>query len=209
MKSGKNTDITPFNQFEENRHYVEMYFNVIFNNIRDPLFVKDQECRLLLVNDAFCQLFGMSRSEIIGKTLAGKVPSSEMEHFLSIDIQVLEDGKEILCEEALTAGGEQTKIILTRKNRFIDPQGNPFLVGVIHDITERKRTEDKLELAASVFTHAGEGIMITDAAGILVDVNETFTHITGYTSEKVLGETQIFSNLDANLQRFMSRCGTR
>ena len=39
-----------------------------------------------------------------------------------------------------------------------------------------------------MFTNAGEGIMITDAKGILVDVNQTFTRITGYTAEEVLGK---------------------
>jgi diguanylate cyclase (GGDEF)-like protein/PAS domain S-box-containing protein len=174
--------------FEENSQHIEMYLNVIFNNTQDPIFVKDEECRLLLVNDAFCSLFGLPRSQIIGKTLAEKVPPSEREYFLSIDRKVLEDGKEVLCEETLTIGDVQTKIIVTKKNRFIDPKGKYFLVGVIHDITQRKRTEEKLELAASVFTHAGEGIMITDAAGILVDVNETFSRITGYSAEEVLGK---------------------
>jgi diguanylate cyclase (GGDEF)-like protein/PAS domain S-box-containing protein len=55
------------------------------------------------------------------------------------------------------------------------------------DITRNKETEDRLRLAANVFTHASEGIYITDAAGAIVEVNETFTRITGYTREEVLG----------------------
>jgi diguanylate cyclase (GGDEF)-like protein/PAS domain S-box-containing protein len=47
---------------------------------------------------------------------------------------------------------------------------------------------DKLQLAASVFTHAREGIMITDARGSIVDVNETFTRITGFSREEALGQ---------------------
>ena len=66
---------------------------------------------------------------------------SEREHFLAIDRQVLAQGKEILCEETITFSGEKTKIILTRKNRYTDPQGNYFIVGTIYDISERKQTE--------------------------------------------------------------------
>jgi diguanylate cyclase (GGDEF)-like protein/PAS domain S-box-containing protein len=49
-------------------------------------------------------------------------------------------------------------------------------------------SHDKLQLAASVFTHAREGIMITDAKGVIVDVNETFTRITGFSREEAVGQ---------------------
>ena len=52
---------------------------------------------------------------------------------------------------------------------------------------ERKAAEEKLKLAASVFTHAREGITITDAAGAILDVNETFSRLTGYSRDEVLG----------------------
>jgi len=55
------------------------------------------------------------------------------------------------------------------------------------EILAHTRSEDALRLAASVFTHAREGIAITDAQGILIDVNEAFTHITGYSRAEVLG----------------------
>ena len=55
------------------------------------------------------------------------------------------------------------------------------------DITKAKQAEDRLMLAASVFAHAREAIVITDFDGAILDVNETFTRITGYTHEEVLG----------------------
>lgn len=53
---------------------------------------------------------------------------------------------------------------------------------------EKDKDRTRLELAASVFTHAREGIMITDAQAKIVDVNETFTQITGYARSEVLGK---------------------
>lgn len=120
---------------------IEKTFEAILNITGDPIFVKDDECRLILVNDAFCELFGLVRHEIIGKTLAEKVPLSEHEHFLSIDKKVLDEGKEIICQESLTTNGKQTKIVLTKKSRFVDSRGKRYLVGIVNDITERKRTE--------------------------------------------------------------------
>jgi diguanylate cyclase (GGDEF)-like protein/PAS domain S-box-containing protein len=187
-----NKEATPINQLEENLSQINMYLEMVFNNIGDPIFVKDEECRLLFVNDAFCYIFGLPRKEIIGKTLAERVPLSEQEHFLSIDRQVLKEGKEVLCEETLTTNGQQSKTILTRKNRFVDAKGNYFLLGVIHDITKRKQVEEKLKRAASVVTHAHEGILITDASSSIIEVNDSFSRITGYTAEEVLGKSPKF-----------------
>ncbi len=165
------------------------YLNAIFNNIENPIFVKDQASRLLMANDACSTIFGLTREEMIGKTLVEHVPPNEREHFLSIDKQVIKEGKEVLCEETLTASGQQTKIIQTRKTRFTDPQGNYFLVGIIQDVTARKASEAKQRLSASVFSHARESIMITDATGALIEVNDTFTNTTGYHRDEVLGKT--------------------
>ena len=57
------------------------------------------------------------------------------------------------------------------------------------EITERKLTQQKLQLAASVFAHAREAIMITDASGTIVDVNDAFARITGYSRDNVMGQT--------------------
>jgi diguanylate cyclase (GGDEF)-like protein/PAS domain S-box-containing protein len=69
-----------------------------------------------------------------------------------------------------------------------DAQGRPTRMrGTIQDITERRQAEEQLRLAASVFTHTREGIMITAADGAILDVNDAFTQITGYGREEVLG----------------------
>jgi len=55
------------------------------------------------------------------------------------------------------------------------------------DITAQRQAESRLQLAATVFTHAREGIMITDAQGTIVDVNDTFTRITGFDRREAIG----------------------
>ena len=59
--------------------------------------------------------------------------------------------------------------------------------GTLSDVTERKRNEEKLRFAASVFLHAGEGIMITAADATIIDVNGAFEKITGYTRAEACG----------------------
>jgi diguanylate cyclase (GGDEF)-like protein/PAS domain S-box-containing protein len=51
-----------------------------------------------------------------------------------------------------------------------------------------EKANKELKLAASVFANAREGIFITDANGIIIEVNETFSAITGYSREEIIGQ---------------------
>lgn len=58
---------------------------------------------------------------------------------------------------------------------------------VVAVVIEKTAAEVRLQLAASVFTHAREGIMITNAEGCIIEVNDTFSRITGYSREDAIG----------------------
>jgi diguanylate cyclase (GGDEF)-like protein/PAS domain S-box-containing protein len=58
----------------------------------------------------------------------------------------------------------------------------------LDNLTARRQSDEKLQLAASVFQHAREGIMITNVEGAVIDVNEAFTRITGYSREEAIGQ---------------------
>ncbi|MCQ4347263.1 CHASE domain-containing protein [Pseudomonas stutzeri] len=66
--------------------------------------------------------------------------------------------------------------------------GRPLRVSGTHqDITARKAAEHRLQLAASVFDHAREGIVVTDADGLILEANRPFSEIGGYTREESRG----------------------
>ena len=52
---------------------------------------------------------------------------------------------------------------------------------------EKEKRANELALAAKVFTHAREGIMITDAKGNIIEVNDTFSDTTGYSRQECIG----------------------
>lgn len=76
-------------------------------------------------------------------------------------------------------------LVITR-----DEHGKPIrLVGTHADITTRKEADEKLKLANTVFTHAYEGILVTDTDNKIIEVNDAFTRITGYSREDVIGKS--------------------
>jgi len=63
-----------------------------------------------------------------------------------------------------------------------------YAVGAVVDITNRKISQEKLQLSSSVFNSTSEGIVITDVDRVIIDVNPAFSEITGYSSEEVIGQ---------------------
>ncbi|MEI8031663.1 MAG: PAS domain S-box protein, partial [Comamonadaceae bacterium] len=118
--------------------------NTIIDTVGDPIFVKDNDHRIVLANQAFYDIFAQDESAVMGQTLAENVPADERQHFLEIDRRVLDTGIPDVSEEALSVIGKATRTIVTRKSRFIESSGERFLVGSIHDITERKRAEEAI-----------------------------------------------------------------
>lgn len=66
------------------------------------------------------------------------------------------------------------------------------------DITQQKKLEEEIRLAAQVFEHSLEGILISNIDNQIVKVNRAFTELTGYKPEDVLGKTP--SILNSGLQ---------
>tara|TARA_R110002050_G_scaffold16019_2_gene49071 strand:- start:171644 stop:172837 length:1194 start_codon:yes stop_codon:yes gene_type:complete len=135
----------------QNEEDCQEYTLSILNTMGDSLFIKDNQSRLLFVNDAFCEMFNLTREEIIGKTLEDNVPSEERESFLKIDKLVLLNGIENINEETLSIKGRGTLIISTRKSRHINSSGTKFIIGVIRDITESKKAEEDLKKSEAQF----------------------------------------------------------
>ena len=69
-----------------------------------------------------------------------------------------------------------------------DYQGKPLRYSIAHDITARKRAEEGLRLALTVFHTVKDAVTVTDADNLIIMINPSFTAITGYTPDEVIGK---------------------
>jgi len=120
------------------------YLNKIINAIGDPIFVKDRDHQLIMVNDAQCRLAGRTREELLGRTDYDFFPKEQVGIFWERDELVFETEKEDVNEEQITDALGNICTIVTKRTLLTNNDGKKFIVGVIRDITKRKQEEEEL-----------------------------------------------------------------
>nr|WP_315495811.1 EAL domain-containing protein [uncultured Rhodoferax sp.] len=134
------------------------------------------------------RMFGYAAAEMIGQPILRLLPAERLgEEAVILEKIRRGEGVEHFETVRVCKDGREINVSVT-----ISPIRNSFgqLIGaskIARDITAQKMATRQLRLTASVFNNTGEGIMITDRAGLIVEVNEAFTRITGYSREDVLG----------------------
>lgn len=141
---GVGRDVTERRAAEEERNRFQRFLERILSTIPDPVFVKNEEHRFVLVNDALCVLLGRAREEILGRQDVDFVSLEEAKVFLAGDERVLSTGEENLSEEHITDGRGEVRSLVTKKGLLTDGRGNRFIVGVIRDVSEDKLKESRL-----------------------------------------------------------------
>jgi diguanylate cyclase (GGDEF)-like protein/PAS domain S-box-containing protein len=147
-------------------------------------------------NLASATLLGTTRDKLEGARLAGFVAHESLSEFNCFLSQSFTDCAQTPCEiifgsdaEAFSDlhSGASLKPSYVQLGACLNETGVECRV-VLTDISESKQADVKLKLAASVFNHAREGIMITDSNGVILEVNDRFTEVTGYSREEAVGK---------------------
>ncbi|WP_416426974.1 EAL domain-containing protein [Pseudomonas sp. App30] len=78
------------------------------------------------------------------------------------------------------------------------------ILGVARDISQQRRAEKDLRMAATVFEHSTSAILITDPAGYIVQANEAFSRVSGYEVAQVLDQLPTMLTVDQEQQAHLS-----
>lgn len=86
----------------------------------------------------------------------------------------------------------QNKIELEGRVRVRTKELTAVNLQLQEEVKQHKQANEKLNLFGKIFENTREGIMVTDAALEIIEVNEAFTRITGWCKEEVIGKTPDF-----------------
>jgi diguanylate cyclase (GGDEF)-like protein/PAS domain S-box-containing protein len=84
-------------------------------------------------------------------------------------------------------------------------QDRPAVLGIVRDISNRKKQEDQLRLAKAVFQNAQEGIAVTDLDRKILATNPAFNLITEYGAEELIGQPIDFLHVEDKNQDAMQQ----
>ncbi|MGK7346095.1 MAG: putative bifunctional diguanylate cyclase/phosphodiesterase [Candidatus Nitrospinota bacterium M3_3B_026] len=160
------------------------------------------------VSDGMYKLLGVSPESFQPSLEAfiGLVHPEDRDSVRKAINEPLASGGPFKVEFRLGEGDDSLKHILSRGMVFTDSGGEPVrMIGTMLDITERKRAEERLQLASKVFQNSIEGIMVTDPDSVIRVVNPGFTQITGYTTEEAIGRTPRLLRSDRHDEAFYKR----
>ena len=164
------------------------YLDKIINEVADPIFVTNRQHQLTLINDAMCRFSQRTREQLIGLSIRDFFPADLVAPIWEQDETIFTTGEECVSEEQITDLHGNRRFAITRKRLHIDKEGEKFIVGVINDITERRRAELELERLALVARKTQNAVIMTNPAGYIEWVNEGFYRLTGYTLSEVKGK---------------------
>ncbi len=172
---------------QESRDFVEK----IVDSISDPLYVVDRQHRYVLANDAMCALAGRSREHVLGRTNYDFFPGEQVDIFWKKDEIVFQTGEENENEEEITDALGRTRTIVTKKILYKDKAENKFIVGVIRDITERKKAELALQAThrelMDIVEFLPDATVVIDREKKVILWNHAMEAMSGLKKEQVLG----------------------
>jgi diguanylate cyclase (GGDEF)-like protein/PAS domain S-box-containing protein len=140
-------DITERNRANAELQRAQEFLKAIIENVPTTIFVKDaRDLRYVLINRAGERLLGIPQRELVGKTAQDVFPASMADRVTEYDRMVLSGEPElILKEHPITTPANGPRLVESRRIAIKGMDGRPkYILGVIEDVTDRKRAEARI-----------------------------------------------------------------
>lgn len=147
-----------------------------------------QTLRFMYVNDGAVQQTGYSRDELLHMTAVEIKPEFDEVRFRATLEPLIrhELPSRVLTTVYRRKDGTEISVEIVLQY-FENEQGDSSMLAFVRDISLRIKAEESMRIAAVAF-ETQDAILITDAAANIIQVNRSFTQITGYSADEVAGQ---------------------
>ena len=160
---------------------------------------------ILQVNHALCEMLGYRKDELENLNIRDithpddiAASLAELQKLLSGEHQSYMMEKRYLRKDGRVVWGHITVSLHA-------DGGEPYFISQIEDVTESKQAAENIHLMAKIFEHSSEAFLITDENNCIVNVNSSFTQLTGYDKVEVIGQNPRILSSGAQSGKFYSR----
>ncbi len=181
---GVGIDITERQHAEQALRQSEKKYRLLFDSANDAIFISDIQGRILEVNQKACECFGYTHRELMAMTIA-QMNAPETVRFVQERIdRILE--QEHSTFEAVHRRKDGTPVPNEVSARRILWEGQPAVLSIWRDISERKKMEEALRLTQFVVDSSADEAYWVAEDGRFLYVNDQACRATGYTREELL-----------------------
>jgi diguanylate cyclase (GGDEF)-like protein/PAS domain S-box-containing protein len=193
-------DITKIKLTESELRRTKIFLDTIIEHVPLPIAVKSvpsssqdaRDCKFTLINRAFEELTGESRAKLIGKSASELFTRERAERIMASDRETLESHGAVLTREnPIPTAHNNIRLVSTKKVAIRDDDGRPqYLLTLLDDVTERRRTEQRIE-------HLAHHDSLTDLPN-----RTAFNECFAATIERAAANNEQFSILSVDFDRF-------
>lgn len=166
-------------------------FGSFFEQSRDGLRLTDVEGRILAVNQAYCEMAGLRREQLVGQLFVCVYPEAEREHALARYRAEVAEGRlrRVVEREWQTPGGR--RIWVEAYLNRIELRGQVYVLAAFRDVSERRQLEQelaaKVEQARAFLASTSVGIALTDPEGRIQRANPSLCRMLGIGPDEASG----------------------
>lgn len=181
-------DIFALERAAEELHRSEEQFRRLSQISPVGIFHADANGACNYVNERWCEITGLTREASLGGGWMRALYPGDRDHTLALWQEAMSARQSVHMEWRMQKPDGTVYWALGGATTELDSQGKVLgFIGIVNDITERKRIEEELRIAAIAF-ESQEGMMVTDASGVILRVNQAFTQLTGFDAEEAVGQ---------------------
>lgn len=196
-------DITEQIERNQSLRDSEQRYRLLAESISDVIFSTDSALNLNYVSPSVEPVLGYSVNWVIANSFYSLAANPQQLEGLNLLLERIRDAlgerdrlnrlrdelpDQLFVFDCLRADGHKIPVELRLVLMWDESGRFEGILGVGRDISQQRRAEKDLRMAATVFEHSTAAILVTDPAGYIVQVNKAFSRVSGYSAGQVLDQ---------------------
>lgn len=159
----------------------------IIEQTNEAIITIDADLRITSWNNSAKNIYGYTEEEVLGEKIKRIIVEYNKE---ALPKDFVEHKSEILdIRVHRKKDGERLYVIVNKSERYDDENRSNGSILIIRDVSEFYETQKRLILWGAAYRNSSDGILITDRHNHIISANQSFSSITGFSEDEVLGKT--------------------